>query len=296
MKKRSQIPQAVADMILFAADHTCCKCRESREVDIHHIDGDPSNNAWENLIPLCLNCHSEVGKTGGRGRKYGKYELYLTREDWFEVVAKQRQKRSMSTRKSASSSTTNVLSAQACMEVRKILYSVELAGLEWKRIESLLPVLIYYSRDFGFQVKHEVLLTLLTVSHWTREGMPATVAQLVEAITLNSIPIYNLKHAMKTGVAKKDLKLISLGLEIASNIVYDTCKSLRDIRVLNAACYLLLVILRFARVNRLPELEKNVFEEIRISEKLCERLSLGKAFPSGKAELQEIIKEALSFE
>ena len=49
--KRIPIPKALATEVMFAADSTCCVCRENgKTVQIHHIDGNPSNNTLENLV------------------------------------------------------------------------------------------------------------------------------------------------------------------------------------------------------------------------------------------------------
>jgi hypothetical protein len=51
------------------ANNTCCRCRTpGRPIQIHHIDGDPANNAEENLAVLCLDCHDDTLVTGGFGR------------------------------------------------------------------------------------------------------------------------------------------------------------------------------------------------------------------------------------
>lgn len=38
-------------------------------LEIHHKDGDRSNNTLENLMLLCPNCHSYTPNWRGRGRK-----------------------------------------------------------------------------------------------------------------------------------------------------------------------------------------------------------------------------------
>jgi len=56
--------QAIA--IKDAADWRCVRCghvhdRASGHVlTIHHADGDKSNSAWWNLLPLCQRCHLSI--------------------------------------------------------------------------------------------------------------------------------------------------------------------------------------------------------------------------------------------
>lgn len=38
----------------------CQACGRTQYVEVHHIDGDRSNNTVENLIPLCTACHRTV--------------------------------------------------------------------------------------------------------------------------------------------------------------------------------------------------------------------------------------------
>jgi len=56
-KVRTPIPSDLAAEVLFASDNTCCVCRErGKRIQIHHIDESPSNNVFENLAVLCLEC------------------------------------------------------------------------------------------------------------------------------------------------------------------------------------------------------------------------------------------------
>jgi hypothetical protein len=38
----------------------CAICGYDRVIDVHHLDGDRTNNSPENLIPLCRNHHAEL--------------------------------------------------------------------------------------------------------------------------------------------------------------------------------------------------------------------------------------------
>lgn len=47
--------------------YQCLVCRSVVRVQTHHVDGDHSNNAPENLAPLCDRCHTELHRYGGWG-------------------------------------------------------------------------------------------------------------------------------------------------------------------------------------------------------------------------------------
>ena len=82
-KRRIRLPDQLAEEVLFRANHTCCICLQAgKDVQIHHIDEDPSNNIAENLAVLCLDDHSKVTGTPGLGRKYTTAEVRRYKVTW----------------------------------------------------------------------------------------------------------------------------------------------------------------------------------------------------------------------
>jgi hypothetical protein len=92
---RVAIRSTVMERVKAAHNHRCALCQHPY-VEVHHIDGDRTNNAEANLIPLCSNCHHGRvhGKAGHRltakslklykelGRRFaatGSYNLLLRR-------------------------------------------------------------------------------------------------------------------------------------------------------------------------------------------------------------------------
>jgi hypothetical protein len=65
--------------------------REVIKIELHHIkqEADGGENSFENCIPLCFDCHSDV-KTYNpkhpKGRKYTEKELISHRNSWYEKV------------------------------------------------------------------------------------------------------------------------------------------------------------------------------------------------------------------
>ncbi|MGM5483489.1 MAG: HNH endonuclease [Nanobdellota archaeon] len=60
-KKRIPIKSSIKQKIYARANNACQHCGEKDASDIHHIDGNPSNNRVNNLIVLCPTCHRKVG-------------------------------------------------------------------------------------------------------------------------------------------------------------------------------------------------------------------------------------------
>lgn len=86
-KDRVTIPQELADRVTFAADRTCCVCRQPhRKFQIHHIDEDPSNNVFSNLATLCGDCHSDAHTTQSFARNLTPGAITLFNNSWRDIV------------------------------------------------------------------------------------------------------------------------------------------------------------------------------------------------------------------
>lgn len=59
MAQSNDLDPNLAAEVLFESDRTCCICRDpTRPVQIHHLDGDHSNNDRANLVVACESCHT----------------------------------------------------------------------------------------------------------------------------------------------------------------------------------------------------------------------------------------------
>jgi hypothetical protein len=90
MARRPKIPHADEIKVLMKNKHQCCVCRElrsSREIQIHHIDGDPSNNGPGNLAVLCT-VHHDMANIGlkkgtvGQAKKLTREAVRQYKGDW----------------------------------------------------------------------------------------------------------------------------------------------------------------------------------------------------------------------
>lgn len=89
--KRIPIPKNIQADVLFMADHTCSICGDTnKNVQIAHIDNNPSNNNEENLITLCLVHHDKVHSKSIMTKNYTELELKQYKANWETIVKAKR--------------------------------------------------------------------------------------------------------------------------------------------------------------------------------------------------------------
>ncbi len=83
---------------LAACERRCCICHNfcGTKMTLHHIvqRADGGDDSFDNCIPLCLNCHEDMGKPDPRhvtGKHYTERELRLHRDNWYESVRNARE-------------------------------------------------------------------------------------------------------------------------------------------------------------------------------------------------------------
>lgn len=61
-RRRPSLPSRIEKRVYQEATSQCSFCpqREVAALEIHHIDGNPANNVFENLILACSSCHSKI--------------------------------------------------------------------------------------------------------------------------------------------------------------------------------------------------------------------------------------------
>ena len=90
---RKKNPEKTEASVLAANRHLCCIChKEGRAVQIHHIDGDHTNNDISNLAVLCTQHYEEVSRKSLQGKGYSSREVTIYKELWEEHCKLERNK------------------------------------------------------------------------------------------------------------------------------------------------------------------------------------------------------------
>lgn len=83
----------VVEQALIACGRHCCLCHKfcGTKIETHHIvpTSEGGDNTFDNCIPLCFDCHSEVesyNHNHPRGRRFRPAELKAHRDRWYRIV------------------------------------------------------------------------------------------------------------------------------------------------------------------------------------------------------------------
>ena len=88
MSIRQSYSKEIEAKLLVESNHTCNICKKNKDVQIHHINEDSSDSSEENLIVVCLNCHSAVHTKRSLAKNYSPETLRLYKKIWTDSVRK----------------------------------------------------------------------------------------------------------------------------------------------------------------------------------------------------------------
>ncbi len=90
-------PKEVQEKALIACGRKCCICHRfcGVKMELHHIwqEADGGLSDFDNCIPLCFDCHADVGHYNPRhpkGKKYTPGELKGHRDQWYALTSQLR--------------------------------------------------------------------------------------------------------------------------------------------------------------------------------------------------------------
>lgn len=115
-------PPNIKEKVLVACGRCCCICHKfcGIKIEVHHIreKSNGGNNALENAIALCFDCHADMRSydhKNPKGNKYTESELKRHRENWLNKVA----------------GNTGLASRDEVIETDKQVYKLLISTLPW---------------------------------------------------------------------------------------------------------------------------------------------------------------------
>lgn len=159
---------------MFRNKHICCVCRShGKHVQIHHINGNPSDNSLVNLTVLCLDCHSRVTSNEGLGRRISLGELRKYKREWESLNSGQLVK--------PESLAKNVEKGLLKADISRLMIQAISLKSTTRRLEAIKQIESY---GVYFDVRDFVLKALNTIvieSVWAEPDITAACAKTLQS-------------------------------------------------------------------------------------------------------------------
>lgn len=91
---KMSFPEKIKIDVLLKCKRYCCYCEKykGRDIEVHHIiqKANGGDDTFDNAIPLCYDCHSEIGSYNPnhpKGNRFRADELKKIRDDFFIKIA-----------------------------------------------------------------------------------------------------------------------------------------------------------------------------------------------------------------
>ena len=84
-KKRVRVDNDIRAQLAYMSNHICCVCcMPNKQLQIHHLNNDPSCNDIDNLCLLCLECHNKTLVSGGFANRLSCTDIKFFRDRLYE--------------------------------------------------------------------------------------------------------------------------------------------------------------------------------------------------------------------
>lgn len=305
---RKRIPEKIAAEVMFKSNRECVVCDDNKRGDhIHHLDGDNSNNEFDNLALLCFYCHNDAGVTGNLARKLSADTIVKFRDLKYKIIATQRENslqafnvpignltKELQTTEDSSffrnltmeDLLTNSKNAQIIIELEKI--KDEYFSADWNKRADILGQLFKFSDHTNSRLAIDIYKFLSFAADQTRAGMPSNVASEIFSLTLDFFP-----GSDNDNDNPQIIELAKECVNIAFSIIYDSTIYLKNYYIAMYGLTILKYIYKKGKQRelvKLMEMVKDSYNEIEQTLKRPERDDLGEAL-----ELVLIFKSDIEF-
>jgi len=261
-KRRTKIPIRIEETVLFDSNRTCCLCRASNAVQVHHIDGNPDNNIINNLAVLCINCHDQVTKKGGITKNTSPGLVRRYQDEWYKIVRKRKEKQ-ISDVKIKNLSERKILNLLAIHEIRKINASLSVIR-DAKEYEKELSKLYAFAGEYDSIVKLELLGALSSFRILDFKGTAASeLAYYVSCLVTIALPITSLVTPSKSKFSRNEEDVLLAASSMGLSMCYLAVHRKLDLNIIDAGAKIMWTVLRLVRLNKYHNLEKEILGDFR---------------------------------
>lgn len=242
----SRIKASISDEVMFKSDRKCIVCQNPGH-HIHHIDGNKSNNSFDNLALLCFPDHDLATVKSGLSRKLSPGEIKKFRALHYKKIAHERRLKSdpkYRIWKNEDFMYELCSDAMVSLEVGKL--KMNLSSSDWVLTDSSLTGFYAFPYDIGIRGRQAILAALEEISSRTRDKMPKDIAFSITNLATHVIPTKTKKETVNV----KELDLYELGVATGFNITYDGIKYLDSGKHARCGLELIYRIARYSGFNK----------------------------------------------
>jgi len=292
---RKKISDEIQAEVIFKSNRECVVCNK-RGDHIHHIDGDNSNNKFENLVFLCVYCHNEASVTNNIIKKLSPKTIIKYRDYKYKVVATERENSLKVFNTPIKGLTmedilTTTKNAVIIIEIEKI--KDEYFSSDWENRSDVIAKLNKYSEHSNFRIAVDIFNFLTVVADQTRGGMTTNVAISIFGSILDFFPFSD-----EESDKEKIIELSTQCANIAFSLIYDATIYLKNYDIAMYGLTILKFIHQKGKRQSIKQLNKKVseiYQEIEQTLQRPERNDLKEALQLVREFKDDIEDGTLSF-
>jgi hypothetical protein len=268
--KRKKISEDIEAEVIWRSNRECVVCSTHKRGDhIHHIDGDSSNNKFENLAFLCFDCHNEASVKNSLRKKLTPKAIIKFREHKYKLVEAERNKMLEVFASSLKGLTTEDIlvttkNAVIIIEIEKI--REEYFAAEWEDRSSILDKINKFREHSNFRVAVDLFNFLAVVADQTRARMPTEVAVSVFSIIVDFFP-----YARTEADKRKVSELANQCANIGFSLIYDAAVHLKNYTIMMWGLTILKFLFKEGKEQKITPVTQKVNEIYKEIEQTLER-------------------------
>jgi hypothetical protein len=246
------------------------------DVQIHHLDGDASNNEFENLALLCLTHHHEATVQSGIARKLSAETIRRYRNDHCGRIERRRKMQNMAApRTVADEKFETCVQAAEVSEIRKL--RAQLAFGEIAEAEPLILKLYDYWMC-GDHTKVAILEALYEPASKAKDGLTCQLSFQINNIAVNTLPLRMVRaRPSKRRLSTIEQKLYELSIQIGFELAYQGALYLQNLPIVKDGADLLWRALHVARQHHCKGLMTMAVQEFESAIDAAERAGFTEA-------------------